>query len=97
MDRIAQVLTNILDNAVKFVDEGGQLKIWSYVAERKLYINVLNTGTVIAAEDIPFVFDRFFKADKSHNRSKPGTGIGLSLVKNIINRHGEDVFVNSDK
>lgn len=97
MDRIAQVLTNLLDNAVKFVDEKGQLKLWTYFEKGKVYVNILNTGTVIAPEDIPFLFDRFFKADKSHNRSQPGTGIGLSLVKNIINRHGEDVFVNSDK
>ncbi|MBR3305211.1 MAG: HAMP domain-containing histidine kinase [Christensenellaceae bacterium] len=96
-DRIMQVITNLVDNAVKFADEDGLLKIWTYISDGKVYVNILNTGTVISEQDIPYIFDRFFKADKSHNRKKPGTGIGLSLVKTIINRHGEQVFVNSDK
>ncbi|MGI6664804.1 MAG: sensor histidine kinase [Christensenellaceae bacterium] len=93
--RIAQVLTNLLDNAVKFAEEGGTVKIWSYESEGKVLINIANSGQVIPKEDLRFIFDRFFKADKSHNRKVPGTGIGLSIVKEIINRHNERIWVNS--
>jgi len=95
-DRIAQVLTNLIDNAVKFCNKEGQLKIWTYLSGARVFVNILNTGAVIPSADIPFVFDRFFKVDKSHNRKSPGTGIGLSLVRSIINQHGEEVSVNSD-
>ena len=94
-DRIAQVLTNLLDNAVKFCDERGTLKIWVYCAENKVHVNIANTGECIPAADLPFVFDRFFKVDKSHNRKSPGTGLGLSIVKKILLQHGQDIWVNS--
>ena len=94
-DRMAQVVTNLLDNAVKFCEEGGTLKIWTYLAEGKVYVNISNSGETIPEEDIPFVFDRFFKVDKSHNRKAAGTGIGLSIVKNIVMQHNEKIWVNS--
>ncbi|MBQ9941521.1 MAG: HAMP domain-containing histidine kinase [Christensenellaceae bacterium] len=96
-DRITQVVTNLIDNAVKFCDEGGTLKIWTYNSEGRVVVNIANTGSPIPEEDIPFVFDRFFKVDKSHNRRSPGTGIGLSIVKNIVIQHGEKIWVNSQE
>ena len=95
ISRISQVLTNLIDNAVKFCDENGALKIWTYESDGRIHINISNSGTVISEADIPYVFDRFFKADKSHNRKAGGTGIGLSIVKNIIQQHGEKIWVNS--
>lgn len=95
VSRISQVLTNLIDNAVKFCDENGSLKIWTYESDGRIHINISNSGTVISEDDIPYVFDRFFKADKSHNRKAGGTGIGLSIVKNIIQQHGEKIWVNS--
>jgi len=94
-DRITQVITNLMDNAVKFCEEGGTLKIWTYMADGKVHVNISNTGKAIPEEDIPFVFDRFFKVDKSHTRKAPGTGIGLSIVKSIILQHEEKIWVNS--
>lgn len=95
-DRIMQVVTNLLDNAVKFCDEGGSIKIWTYVSKNgKVNVNISNTGKTIPQEDMKYIFDRFFKVDKSHNRKVPGTGIGLSIVKEIINRHDEKIWVNS--
>ncbi len=94
-DRITQVITNLMDNAVKFCEEGGSIKIWSYLSEGKVNINISNTGKIIPQEDLKYIFDRFFKVDKSHNRKIPGTGIGLSIVKEIINRHNEKIWVNS--
>ena len=93
--RIAQVLTNLVDNAVKFCNRNGTLKIWIYEADGRAHVNIANSGAYIPEEDLPYVFDRFFKVDKSHNRKSPGTGIGLSIVKNIIVQHGEKIWVNS--
>ena len=94
-DRIAQVVTNLLDNAVKFCEPHGTLKIWVYCADGKVHVNISNTGEIIPQQDLPFVFDRFFKVDKSHNRKSPGTGLGLSIVKKILLQHGQDIWVNS--
>ncbi len=96
-DRIAQVLTNLIDNAVKFCPEGGELKIWLNVTSGVVNVSIGNTGSFIPEEDIPYVFDRFFKVDRSHNRNAPGTGIGLSIVKNIMAMHAQDVWVNSNR
>ena len=86
---------SLLDNAVKFCEEGGTIKIWTYLSDGKVNINISNTGQIIPPEDLKYIFDRFFKVDKSHNRKIPGTGIGLSIVKEIINRHDEKIWVNS--
>lgn len=96
-DRITQVLTNIMDNAVKYSGQGGSMKIWEKIDGGRAIISISNTGKAIPAADLPFVFDRFFKVDKSHNRKTPGTGIGLSIVKNIIRQHGEEIWVNSEE
>lgn len=94
-DRFAQVLTNLIDNAVKFCQPGGELKVWTHKIDGKINVSISNSGQTIPPEDLPFVFDRFFKVDKSHNRKAGGTGIGLSIVKNIIMQHGEDIWVTS--
>lgn len=76
IDRITQVVTNLLDNAVKFCEDGGNIKIWTYESDGKVNVNISNTGQIIPPEDLKYIFDRFFKVDKSHNRKIPGTGIG---------------------
>ncbi len=97
-DRITQVLTNLIDNAVKFCDHKGQLKIWTHKTENgAVSVSISNSGGVIPEEDIPYVFDRFFKVDKSHNRRSPGTGIGLSIVRTIIQQHGQRIWVSSKR
>ena len=97
-DRITQVLTNLIDNAVKFCEVGGELKIWTHKeSEGTVQVSISNTGRTIPEEDIPYVFDRFFKVDKSHNRKSPGTGIGLSIVRTIIQQHGERIWVSSKR
>ena len=94
-DRITQVITNLIDNAMKFCDQKGELKIWTNKTKDGVQISISNTGSIIPEEDIPFVFDRFFKVDKSHNRKAQGTGIGLSIVRTIIQQHGQKIWVNS--
>lgn len=94
-DRISQVVTNLVDNAVKFTNEGGELKIWTNSAGNKVYVNIADTGEGIPEEEQPYIFERFYKVDKSHSRNKPGTGIGLSIVKRIITQHGEKITLRS--
>lgn len=93
-DRIRQVATNLIDNAVKFAPEGARLTITTEAAGDTCYVRVFNEGAPISQEDIPFLFDRFYKADKAHT-SGMGTGLGLSIVKRILEQHGQTIKVSS--
>lgn len=95
-DQIAQVLRNLIDNAIKFTPGGGRLRL-STEPERKLvWVRVSDSGKGVAQEDIPYLFDRFYKAEKAHTPgSQSGTGLGLSIVKRIIEAHGQDISVES--
>ena len=94
VNRITQVITNLIDNAVKFTPENGQLTVWTHVVDSLAYVTVKNEGTAIPAEDLPFIFDRFYKVDKAHT-SGMGTGLGLSIVKKIIEQHEQNITVSS--
>lgn len=94
IDRMTQVVTNLIDNAVKFTREGGQLAVWTQTDDARASVTVRNEGTGIPAEDLPFIFDRFYKVDKAHT-SGMGTGLGLSIVKKIMEQHGQSVTANS--
>lgn len=96
-DRISQVVTNLIDNAVKFSNKGGELKIWTNCAENKVYVHISDTGEGIPPDEQQYIFERFYKVDKSHSRNKPGTGIGLSIVKRIIMQHGERITLQSEE
>ena len=95
VDRISQVITNILDNAVKFSKDRGELKLWTRCADNKVYVNIADTGEGIPLEEQPYIFERFYKVDKSHSRKIAGTGIGLSIVKRIVTQHGEKICLQS--
>ena len=94
-DSITQVIYNLLDNAVKFCDDSGQLGVELEKRGEKAIVRVRNTGPTIASEELPLVFDRFHKTDKSRSVDRDGYGLGLYIVKTIITGHGEDVFVSS--
>ena len=101
-DAIHQILYNICDNAVKFSTVGGKLRMsltWSAGESgrnRKAVVKVYNEGQGIPPEDIPFVFDRFYKSDKSRSLDKSGVGLGMFISKTIIEAHGETISVASD-
>jgi signal transduction histidine kinase len=101
-DAIHQILYNICDNAVKFSTPGGKLRMsfaWSpaeHGRRRKATVTVYNEGQGIPAEDIPFVFERFYKSDKSRSLDKSGVGLGMFISKTIIEAHGETISVASD-
>ncbi len=93
-DSITQVIYNLLDNAVKFCPAGGRLGIQIRQTSEKIYVGVSNSGNPIPPEELPLVFERFHKTDKSRT-GKDGWGLGLYIVKTIICSHGEDIRVSS--
>lgn len=95
-DRIEQVLTNLIDNAIRHTPISGRVEIIQRLDERHgLMIEVKDSGSGIPKEDLAFVFERFYKADKARTRGSSGTGLGLSIAKNIINAHDGKISVNS--
>ena len=94
-DYITQVIYNLLDNAVKFCPEGGTLGLKIKEGNNKAYISISNTGETIPPEELPLVFDRFHKLDKSRSKNRDGWGLGLYIVKTIVCSHGEDISVTS--
>ena len=95
-DYIIQVIYNLLDNAVKFCPEEGALGLRIRVGNEKLYLSISNSGSTIPAEELPLVFDRFHKLDKSRSQNRDGWGLGLYIVKTIIDSHGENISVSSN-
>jgi len=94
-DRMQQVLINLVENALKHTDEG-YISIKAFQDNEQVCIEVTDTGAGIAPEDLDFIWERFYKADKSRNRAKGGTGLGLAIVKNIIKAHNGRVWVRSE-
>ena len=94
-DSITQVLYNLTDNAVKFAAVGSTIKIRLYKRDGKAYVSIKDRGETIPQDDLPFIFDRFHKSDRSRSLDKDGVGLGLYLVKRIINSHDEDIAVTS--
>ncbi len=97
-DRIEQVLTNLIDNAFRHSKENGTVKITVEEKQNSLIVHVTDNGSGIKEEDLPFVFERFYKGDKARTRNseKKGTGLGLSIAKHIIEEHDGTIFATSD-
>jgi signal transduction histidine kinase len=95
-DSLMQILTNLIDNAVKFAPQNGQLSISLTHKGSKAFVSVTNSGSVIPPADLPLLFDRFYKTDKSRSSDKSGLGLGLYIVKSIIQSHGESIQVTSE-
>ncbi|MET3575108.1 ATP-binding protein [Bhargavaea ullalensis] len=87
-DRIEQVLTNLIDNALRHTPAGGRVKIRVMNTGGWVEFSVADTGSGIPEEDLQYVFERFYKADKARTRGKGGTGLGLAIAKNIVESHG---------
>ena len=94
-DYITQVIYNLIDNAVKFCPEGGTLGLKIREGTAKAYITISNDGETIPPEELPLVFDRFHKLDKSRSQNRDGWGLGLYIVKTIVCSHGENISVSS--
>lgn len=94
-DLIHQVVYNLIDNAVKFVNEGGCISFSYEQKDGKVFVSVRNTGAGIAQQELPRLFDRFYKTDKSRSLDKTGVGLGLYIVQTIVNQHRGDLLVKS--
>ena len=92
---ISRVLVNILGNSTKFTPNGGWIRIDVKTEKRNALIRISNNGNGIAAEDIPFIFDRFYKSDKSRGIDKAGTGLGLYIAKMLVNLNNGEISVES--
>ncbi|MDR6998591.1 ATP-binding protein [Neobacillus niacini] len=94
-DRIEQVLTNLIDNAIRHTPKDGTVTLKIYEEDKGIIMEVADSGSGIPEEDLPFVFERFYKADKARTRGRSGTGLGLAIAKNIIDAHHGHISVQS--
>jgi signal transduction histidine kinase len=94
-DSVTQVMTNLLDNAVKFSSPGGVLSLAVLRVSGKAEVSVANGGQTVPPGDLPYIFDRFYKSDTSRSLDRTGLGLGLFIVRAILNAHGESISVTS--
>lgn len=90
-----QIIYNLIENAVKFSNKGGFIEINVVQKDKKVFISVKNSGMGIPANELPYVFERFYKTDKSRGLDRKGVGLGLYIVKSVLNRMGQDIVVRS--
>jgi two-component system phosphate regulon sensor histidine kinase PhoR len=94
--RLQELIYNLLDNALKYSSPGGTVFLRAESADKTVRISVRDEGVGISRDDLPRVFERFYRADKSRNSQQPGTGLGLSIVKHIAQLHGGSVEAESE-
>jgi len=95
-DLLIQALSNLLDNALKYTPSGGTVTVRAVQTGQSARLAVTNTGGEIAPEDLPYIFERFYRGEKSRARSSGGAGIGLAIVKEVARVHGGDVGATSE-
>jgi len=94
--RLEQVFGNLLDNAFKYTPSGGRIEISGSLSKEEVLIRVSDSGIGIPAEDLPRIFERFYRVDKGRSRQLGGTGLGLSIVRHIVEASGGRVWVESE-
>ncbi len=95
-DRLAQILLNLLGNALRYTPAGGTITISARPLEGAVQITVRDTGIGISAEHLPHLFERFYRVDKSRTRSSGGTGIGLTIARHLVHAHGGEIWAESE-
>ncbi|MCL4302555.1 MAG: HAMP domain-containing histidine kinase [Anaerolineae bacterium] len=95
-DRLIQVLTNLMDNALKFTSRGGRVTVQAGEQTDALWVRVADTGTGIAFEELPYVFQQFYRGNESRPPEKQGMGLGLAICREIITAHGGQIWVESE-
>lgn len=96
-DKLAQVMVNLISNALKYTPEGGNIKISTSGDYDEVKISIKDTGIGISKEDLSNIFERFYRADKSRSRASGGSGIGLAIVKSLVEAHGGTISVKSEQ
>jgi signal transduction histidine kinase len=96
-DKLSQVFINLISNAVKFTPEGGRIEVNVKKDEETAAIEVSDTGAGISKQDLPHIFERFYRTDRSRSRATGGFGIGLTIAKSIVKAHGGDITASSEE
>jgi len=97
LERMNRVLDNLLENALQFTPPGGKVSLDVDVKDNRVWISVADTGAGIPAADLPFVFERFYRVDRSRSRSPGGTGLGLAISREIVRLHRGDITITSQE
>ncbi len=96
-EKIEQVLTNLIDNSLKYGKDNGTTEVMvQNLNEFKIIVRITDNGVGLEQENYTRIFERFFRVDKSGNRNSGGSGLGLSIVKHIIDAHDEKIYVESE-
>jgi two-component system, OmpR family, sensor histidine kinase BaeS len=95
-DRLRQVLVNLLANALQYTPAGGSVAVTASSSSEGVAVRISDTGPGIAPEELPHIFDRFYRADKSRSRATGGSGLGLAIVRSLVELHGGRVTVESE-
>jgi signal transduction histidine kinase len=93
--RVGQVLRNLLDNALTHTPPGGEVAVAAHVSDQRVEVSVRDTGVGVTAEDLPYIFERFYRGDKSRSRATGGTGLGLAIARSLIEAHRGRIWVES--
>ena len=94
--RFTQIVTNIINNSILATDDGGLISFNTSIDNKNLILEIVDNGTGIPKEELPYIFDRFYRTDKSRNRQSGGSGLGLSIVKYLIESHNGTIKINSE-
>ena len=95
-ERIEQVITNIVSNAVKYTPDGGKIDMTVGTSGKNVFVRVTDNGIGIPEKDLPRLFDRFYRVDKARSRESGGTGLGLSIAQEILNQHKGSIEISSE-
>ena len=92
---LSQAVYNLIDNAIKFTNPGGYIEFGIAEKDGRVFFSIRNSGTGIPMNDLPHIFERFYKSDKSRSMDRKGTGLGLYIVKTVISMHHGQIVAKS--
>ena len=95
VDRMMQVLNNLMSNALRFTPEGGTIKLAVLAEEERVFLSVEDSGAGMPPEELPLIFNRFYRGDETRNTAEGESGLGLAIAKSLVDAHGGQISVES--